>query len=700
MTTADQLLEHMFSWIEQRESCAKQLKKLAQELESLREKCNASECVGSSVAVVGAACVIGAGVATLLTAGAAAPFLGLLGAAYSGVGVAVSVVTKITEHFLSGATMKEAQNIEQKSNEIEEEIQKLFQQLKAERREASSFTDPDDLDRHIVTEILRAMVRRSGLDRKINFHMLDDEPQFFFDGPRSMGLNRDYFSTVVMVGFLGILAFFTFEVRGKKFKFLFAKGAKELIKRLSTTAFKTTLKGGAKVVGGAVGMAFALSEAIDNWKDSIKKNHVTEASQSLRDTADAILKMTRTLRGQFDDMKKMFDDIAKSQQHEEELSNRKNKTQDCTEQPEEEESDGEDEGSDQEEEESDSEEEGSDQEEEESDSEEEGSDQEEEESDGEEEGSDQEKEESDSKEEIEDDESKQTKRHRKETQIEEREESKEVLERCQDQRSNSSTAVESNHELENNQTRPAAIRVALLNLWSMNNKTSRILELITQNNLDVFLSTETFLREDTGDRVLREASPSNFNFYYQARASRGGGTAIQFTQTLQGEQIHFDSLDITTFEFVAAVLQHEEWDEPVLIINVYHRPGYNLTQFRAFLNEFQALLDHLIYLNYNSIIVTGDFNIWVDVENRRSTDEFDWLLLINNLDQHVREPTHRAGHILDLVITRNVEIFDRFVLNNGISDHYTVYFNARPVSKDTREKTNENMEQDKQVKEE
>ncbi|TDH03587.1 hypothetical protein EPR50_G00165060 [Perca flavescens] len=291
-------------------------------------------------------------------------------------------------------------------------------------------------------------------------------------------------------------------------------------------------------------MGISLLEAIDNWKHMIKKNHVTEASQSLRDTADAILKMTQTLRGQFDDMKKMFDDLAKSQQeHEEKLSREKN-TQDCTEKPEEEESD------------------------------------------------------------------------------------------------------------------------------------------------------ETFLREDTADRVLREASPSNFNFYYQTRAGRGGGTAIQFTQALQSQQIHFDF--ITTFEFVAAVLQHEEWDEPILFINVYHRPGYNLTQFRAFLDEFQTLLDEVLIIN--SIIVTGDFNIWVDVENRRATDEFDWLLLINNLDQHVQEPTHRAGHFLDLVITRNVEIFDLFVLENGISDHYTVNFNARPVSKDTREKTKESMEQDEQAK--
>ncbi len=248
MSTADQLLELMFSWIEQRERCAEPLRKLAQELESLREKCNASECVGSSVAVFGAACVIGAGVATVFTAGAAAPVFGLLGAVYSGVGVTISVVTKITEHFLSSDAMKEAQKIEKKNNEITEKIQKLFQQLKTERKEVSSFTDSDDQDRHVMTEILRAMGRRSGLTGQVSVHMVD---QFFFGaGPKDKRFNQILNPTVttgVAVGLASILAFFTFQVSGKRFKRLFAKGAEQLIKQISTVGFKTALKGGAMV---------------------------------------------------------------------------------------------------------------------------------------------------------------------------------------------------------------------------------------------------------------------------------------------------------------------------------------------------------------------------------------------------------------------------------------------------------------------
>ncbi len=267
MATADLLLELMFSWIEQRECCAKQLRKLAQELELLRKNCNGGECVGSSVAVVGAACLIGAGVATVLTAGAAAPFLGVLGATYSGVGVAISVASKITEHFSSSSTMTEAQEIEKKSNEIAEKIQKLFRQLKAEREEVSSFADPDELDQHVMSEILRAMARRSGLRRNINVHVFNDELQFSFGGGRrrmrlTPYLFRPEVTLGLTVGLVCILRSFTFQLSGKKCQPLFAKGVEQIIKRMaitgvkgaknlmklmSTAGFRTAVKGGALV---------------------------------------------------------------------------------------------------------------------------------------------------------------------------------------------------------------------------------------------------------------------------------------------------------------------------------------------------------------------------------------------------------------------------------------------------------------------
>ncbi|XP_069371596.1 uncharacterized protein [Paralichthys olivaceus] len=326
MTTADELLDQIFSWIEQRRRCADQLIKLAVELESLTQKCKGGECVGSSVAVVGAACVMGAGI-TFLTGGAAAPFLGLLGSTYLGAGAIISITAKLIEHFMSSDTMKDAKKIEENSNKCARNIQQLFEKLKAEKTAANRFPNPDDVDRHILTDILRAVARRSGVRTKIDFRMVGDEPYLSFGGgPQNLACDPMLghgigHSLPIMVTAAGFLTIFTLRASGKKCNFLFAKGAQQLIKEISVTGMKTVLKGGSMVVGGAIGMAFALPEAIDNWTDLIKNNNVTEASQSLRDTAKAIKKMTRTLSDQFEDMKRMLEEMEKEQrEHKETLA--------------------------------------------------------------------------------------------------------------------------------------------------------------------------------------------------------------------------------------------------------------------------------------------------------------------------------------------------------------------------------------------
>ncbi|CAJ1075497.1 uncharacterized protein LOC117831718 [Xyrichtys novacula] len=307
MSTADQLLEEMYTWIEQREQCARKLKTLAQELESLREKCNASECIGTTTAVVGTAFLIGAGVTTLLTGGAAAPLLGIAGGVCSGVGVGISVITKITEHLLSSDTMKDAQRIERKGNEVSENIQKLFQRLKKETQRASSSSDPNDLDQEIMNEILKAMARRSGLQHHFILHMLGKRQHHF-----GAGLGGPMFNQSTLMITLGsILSFFTLKASGDIFKLMFVKGGQQLAKEVSKVGLKTALKGGAMAVGGVIGLAFELPEAIDQWKELVSNNHVTEASQSLRDTAEDLQKITKTLREQLDKIKEILKDLEK-----------------------------------------------------------------------------------------------------------------------------------------------------------------------------------------------------------------------------------------------------------------------------------------------------------------------------------------------------------------------------------------------------
>ncbi|XP_033991723.1 uncharacterized protein LOC117487175 [Trematomus bernacchii] len=302
MGTADKLVDLMFRWMEKRERCAEQLRELARELEVLRKKCNGSQCVGNSVSVVGAASLLGAGVATLCTGGLAAPFLGLLGAAYTVVGLTISGVTQLTEYLSSSERTKKAESIESESKRIAEEIDDLFEQLKAECKAESVNADEDELDQLVMAKLPAAIARRN--DQKWTVcdsikRSSSSGPQFSENAPL---LNQK--QNAFKVGLASVLVVFAFKASGKKAKLLVAEAGKQLIKKIGCTASKvgrTALKAGGLVVG-VVGLAFALHDAIDSWKKMIKNNHATEASQSLRDTADSLDEICRMLMIQLEDI--------------------------------------------------------------------------------------------------------------------------------------------------------------------------------------------------------------------------------------------------------------------------------------------------------------------------------------------------------------------------------------------------------------
>ena len=52
-------------------------------------------------------------------------------------------------------------------------------------------------------------------------------------------------------------------------------------------------------------------------------------------------------------------------------------------------------------------------------------------------------------------------------------------------------------------------------------------------------------------------------------------------------------------------------------------------------------------------VISGDFNFHMDVWEDREATIFRELLDSASFDQHVDKPTHRCGHMLDLVITRS-----------------------------------------------
>ena len=133
-----------------------------------------------------------------------------------------------------------------------------------------------------------------------------------------------------------------------------------------------------------------------------------------------------------------------------------------------------------------------------------------------------------------------------------------------------------------------------------------------------------------------------------------------------------DITSFSTFEYLNVLAKSAD---VCFNIIVFYRPPD--TPFRLFIDEFSTLLEQVVLLSDYPVIV-GDFNIHVDKPNVSEASDFNSLLSSFGLVQRIDFPTHRNGHTLDLVITKQCETsltgtgFE--LMDPLLSDHVIVKF--------------------------
>ena len=110
-----------------------------------------------------------------------------------------------------------------------------------------------------------------------------------------------------------------------------------------------------------------------------------------------------------------------------------------------------------------------------------------------------------------------------------------------------------------------------------------------------------------------------------------------------------------------------------IYLSVYHPPyseAHPITP-RVFSEEFGSYLETII-LSPESLILTGDYNFHVDVEDNPDARAFLDLLASMGLKQHVNVPTRVSDHTLDLMRMRehdpvisSVPVVDRYLSNHA-----------------------------------
>ena len=218
------------------------------------------------------------------------------------------------------------------------------------------------------------------------------------------------------------------------------------------------------------------------------------------------------------------------------------------------------------------------------------------------------------------------------------------------------------------------LSMCLLNPWSVGNKSTALCHFIIDNDLDVLALTETWLSGDSSDGpTLSNLLPPGYQILHEPRGSRGGGTAVIHKRSILVKRTGARSqTQYSSFELLECTLSLAVCIKLCLV----YRPERTRQQCGgvSFFEEFGEYLSSAV-TSPGQLVVMGDLNFHVDDSSDHRATAFLQLLSDSGLKQHVSTPTHRSGHILDLVISsaESSLISTCTSLDCGFPDHFPVF---------------------------
>jgi hypothetical protein len=218
---------------------------------------------------------------------------------------------------------------------------------------------------------------------------------------------------------------------------------------------------------------------------------------------------------------------------------------------------------------------------------------------------------------------------------------------------------------------------------STTDKPAEIHDLIVSMGLHALVVTETWLRDGNTDCIaLGEMTPAGYKLQHQSRTNRrGGGLALIHLSTVKATRLE----DITCPSFEGFTSSLSCLQKSVLLIALYRPPRCSVADFLA---DFEELLERLTTSSHNLLIV-GDFNIHMESTTDRHALKLNEILQSYAMVQHVEQPTHSGGHLLDAVISRTtcMDIAFKGCDYSVSSDHACVYFSLQLPKPEKEKKT-------------
>ncbi|CAC5390090.1 unnamed protein product [Mytilus coruscus] len=182
---------------------------------------------------------------------------------------------------------------------------------------------------------------------------------------------------------------------------------------------------------------------------------------------------------------------------------------------------------------------------------------------------------------------------------------------------------------------------------------------------DILAITESWLGSDVDEGVIQDLVPSGYSIIHHSRSDRrGGGIALLFKRGIGIKRLNIQEKHFTHFEHMEFSVH--SGDLNIRLCVIYRPPPskYNVSA--------------------HNVLFTGDFNFHLDNLSDPDALRFYQSLEERNLTQHVKDATHKRGHILDLLITNKDSQILKGVPNvqrpnisdaqgNLVCDHFSVH---------------------------
>ena len=215
-------------------------------------------------------------------------------------------------------------------------------------------------------------------------------------------------------------------------------------------------------------------------------------------------------------------------------------------------------------------------------------------------------------------------------------------------------------------------KIGSINVHSIKNKDTFLAQEISTNNIDLTLLMEMRLNDTPQDTAWLHQSDliqSGYAISTNNRLSRGGGIALLYKDSMKVKKIKAQHL--CTIEY--AIWQVSLKNKTIEILGIYNPPPKHDQTNTIFLDEITKLLTSKLP-NMENAIILGDFNMHMEDLNNNNSKIFVDTVEALGLKQHVVEPTHQKGNILDLIftkITSQIKVSQLEMLD-FISDHLLI----------------------------